>query len=159
MCDFFSGDNQLDKLQSAYKLFHSTTTALLNISDDIFKALDKSLVTILILLDYSKAFDCANHRLILAKLKAAGFHDEALSWILSYLLDRKQEVRTDLGESRWVTMQNGVPQGSILGQLHFLVLVSDLYQSIINGQYQDLKDHYHYRYFQNINGRSIVKFQ
>ena len=147
MCDFFSGDNQLDKLQSAYKLFHSTTTALLNISDDIFKALDKSLVTILILLDYSKAFDCANHRLILAKLKAAGFHDEALSWILSYLLERKQKVRTDSGESRWITMNNGVPQGSILGPLLFLVLVSDLFKSILNGKYHmyadDTQMYYH----------------
>ena len=128
---FLKDDNQLDKLQSAYKLFHSTNTALLNITDDIYKALDKSQLTILILLDYSKAFDCANHRLILAKLKAAGFQDEALSWVLSYLLDRKQKVRTDLGESRWVTMKNGVPQGSILGPLLFLVLVSDLYKSII----------------------------
>ena len=140
ICCFFTGDNQLDELQSAYKKFHSTTTALLNISDDVYKALDKSLVTILILLDYSKAFDCANHRLILAKLKAAGFHDEALSWVLSYLLDRKQKVRTDSGESRWVTMKNGVPQGSILGPLLFLVLVSDLYKSISNGKYHMYAD-------------------
>lgn len=140
MCDFFVGDNQLDKLQSAYKKFHSTNTALLNICDDIYKAFDKSQLTILILLDYSKAFDCANHRLILAKLKAAGFHDEALSWVLSYLLDRKQKVRTDLGESRWVTMKNGVPQGSILGPLLFLVLVSDLYTSISNGKYHMYAD-------------------
>ena len=140
MCDFFQGDHQLDKLQSAYKKFHSTTTALLNITDDIYKALDKSQMTILILLDYSKAFDCANHRLILAKLKAAGFHDEALSWVLSYLLDRKQKVKTDLGESRWVTMKNGVPQGSILGPLLFLILVSDLYKSISNGKYHMYAD-------------------
>ena len=140
MCDFFQGDNQLDKLQSAYKKFHSTNTALLNINDDIYKALDKSQVTILILLDYSKAFDCANHRLILAKLKAAGFHDEALSWVLSYLLDRKQKVNTELGESRWVTMKNGVPQGSILGPLLFLVLVSDLFKSISNGKYHMYAD-------------------
>ena len=140
MCDFFKGDHQLDGLQSAYKKFHSTSTALLNINDDIYKALDKSLVTFLILLDYSKAFDCANHRLILAKLKAAGFHDEACAWILSYLLDRKQKVKTDSGESRWVTMKNGVPQGSILGPLLFLILVSDIYKSISNGKYHMYAD-------------------
>ena len=140
MCDFLKDDDQLDKLQSAYKLFHSTNTALLNITDDIYKALDKSQLTILILLDYSKAFDCANHRLILSKLKAAGFHDDALTWVLSYLLERKQKVRTDLGESRWVTMKNGVPQGSILGPLLFLILVSDLYKSISNGKYHMYAD-------------------
>ena len=140
MCDFFKGDYDLDKLQSAYKKFHSTNTALLNITDDIYKSLDKSQITILILLDYSKAFDCANHRLILAKLKAAGFQDDALSWILSYLQDRKQKVKTDFGESRWVTIKNGVPQGSILGPLLFLVLVSDLYKSVSNGVYHMYAD-------------------
>ena len=140
MCDFFKGDMSLDKLQSAYKKFHSTQTALVNISDDIYQAMDKSQVTILILLDYSKAFDCANHRLILAKLKAAGFQDEALSWILSYLFDRKQKVKTDSGESRWINIKNGVPQGSILGPLLFLVLVSDLYKSISNGHYHMYAD-------------------
>ena len=140
MCDFFKGDNDLDKLQSAYKKFHSTNTALLNITDDIYQSIDKSQVTILILLDYSKAFDCANHRLILAKLKAAGFQDDALSWILSYLLDRKQKVKTDCGESRWITIKNGVPQGSILGPLLFLVLVSDIYKSVSNGTYHMYAD-------------------
>ena len=140
MCDFFKGDMALDKLQSAYKKFHSTNTALLNITDDIYQSMDKSQITILILLDYSKAFDCANHRLIFAKLKAAGFQDEALSWILSYLSDRKQKVRTDLGESSWINIKNGVPQGSILGPLLFLVLVSDLYKSISNGHYHMYAD-------------------
>ena len=140
MCEFFKGDNDLDKLQSAYKKFHSTNTALLNITDDIYQSLDKSQITILILLDYSKAFDCANHRLILAKLKAAGFQDDALSWILSYLTDRKQKVKNDLGESRWITIKNGVPQGSILGPLLFLVLVSDLYKSISTGKYHMYAD-------------------
>ena len=140
ICGFFKGDNELDKLQSAYKKFHSTSTALLNINDDIYQSMDKSQITILILLDYSKAFDCANHRLIFAKLKAAGFQDEALSWILSYLLDRKQKVKTELGESRWITIKNGVPQGSILGPLLFLVLVSDIYKSISNGKYHMYAD-------------------
>ena len=140
MCTFFETDSELDKLQSAYKKFHSTNTALLNITDDIYKALDKSQITFLILLDYSKAFDCANHRLILMKLKAAGFHEDAISWILSYLLERKQCVKTDSGISRWITMKNGVPQGSILGPLLFLVLVSDLYKSICNGKYHMYAD-------------------
>ena len=75
--------------------------------------------------------------------------DGALSWVLSYLLDRKQKVRAEFGESIWVTMKNGVPQGSILGPILFLVLVSDLYKSISNGKYHmyadDTQLYYHCR--------------
>ena len=60
--------------------------------------------------------------------------------MLSYLFDRKQKVRSDYGESMWVTMKNWVLQGSILGPLLFLVLVSDLYKSISNGKYHMYAD-------------------
>ena len=68
MVDYLKQTGYLDNLQSAYKQSHSTITALLNVSDDIYEALENSELTFLVLLDYSKAFDCANHRLILAKL-------------------------------------------------------------------------------------------
>ena len=132
---FFSSNGLLDELQSAYKLFHGTTTALLNVIDDIYQALDESELSILVLLDYSKAFDCANHRLVLAKLKALGFHNNSLAWIMSYLTDRAQRVKTDKGESRWITLLNGVPQGSVLGPLLFTVLISDINKVIKNGKY------------------------
>ena len=131
MGDFFRDNGSLDDLQSAYKLYHSTATALINVTDDIYKALDKSELSILVLLDYSKAFDCANHRLILAKLKALGFHDEALAWVVSYLTDRSQKVRTDTSDSRWITIKNGVPQGPLL----FMILISDINKVIKHGKY------------------------
>ena len=140
MCGHFETDSELDNYQSAYKKFNSTTTALLNITDDVYKAMDKSEVTFLILLDYSKAFDVANHRLILAKLKALGFHNDALFWLESYLYNRKQKVKNNLGESEWINLKNGVPQGSILGPLLFLVLVSDLHDVIKYGSYHMYAD-------------------
>ena len=147
MGTFFASNGLLDDLQSAYKLYHGTTTALLNVTDDIYKALDKSELSILVLLDYSKAFDCANHRLILAKLKALGFHDESLAWVVSYLTDRSQKVKTDKSESRWITLINGVPQGSVLGPLFFTVLISDISKVIKNGKYHlyadDTQLYYH----------------
>ena len=152
ICEFFKHNSRLDNLQSAYKKFHSTTSALLHITDDIYRAIDKSLVTILILLDYSKAFDTANHCIILAKLKSFGFTGDALDWVNSYLSNRKQKVRNDLGESEWIHLKNGVPQGSILGPLLFLVLVSDLGKSILNGKYHmyadDTQIYYHCRWSQ-----------
>ena len=62
---------------------------------------------------------------LITKLKHFGFHDDALSWISSYLSNRSQKVRTTT-ESNWESIKNGVPQGSILGPLLFTVLVSDI---------------------------------
>ena len=139
MSTFLSEHNLLDKLQSAYRTLHSTTTALLTVTDDIFKAIDDSEVVLLTLLDYSKAFDTANHKLILAKLQHFGFHDDALAWVLSYLSNRKQKVRTDK-DSDWVSIHNGVPQGSILGPLLFTVLVSDISENITAGSHHTYAD-------------------
>ena len=135
MIHYLRNTNYLDNLQSAYKPQHSTVTALLNITDDIYEALEESELTFLVLLDYSKAFDCANHRLILAKLKAAGFHHESLSWLHSYLSNRRQKVVNGSNESTWEHIKNGVPQGSILGPLLFTVLVSDISDVIKRGKY------------------------
>ena len=122
-------------MQSAYRGSHSTITALLNVTDDIYECLDNSELVFLVLLDYSKAFDCANHRLILAKLQASGFRDDALTWVQSYLHGRQQMVTTGKGESSWSQVINGVPQGSVLGPLLFTVLVSDLGDAIKRGRY------------------------
>ena len=135
MKEYLIKNNFLDKFQSAYKSKHSTITALVEITDNIFKALDNSEITILVLLDYSKAFDCANHKLILAKLKSFGFDNTALNWINSYLSNRSQQVLTDKGASSWIHLKNGVPQGSILGPLLFTVLVSDIAANIKHSKY------------------------
>ena len=140
MIEYLKETHYFDNLQSAYKPSHSTVTALLNVTDDIYECLENSELVFLVLLDYSKAFDCANHRLILAKLKAAGFRDDSLAWILSYLNGRRQKVTTNLGESSWTGMLNGVPQGSVLGPLLFTVLVSDLGDAIKRGRYHMYAD-------------------
>ena len=135
MVDYLKAKMLLDKNQSAYKQNHSTLTALLKITDDIYDALENTEITILVLLDYSKAFDCANHRLILAKLQKCGFHPEALKWLESYLTKRSQKVVTEENASPWKYMVNGVPQGSILGPLLFTILISDIRHVIKNGKY------------------------
>ena len=125
----------LDPYQSAYRKFHSTTTALLEITDKIYQAMDNSEITILTLLDYSKAFDCANHNIILAMLKSIGFDNCALKWTNSYLSKRVQCVRTHEGLSDWKTLDNGVPQGSILGPLIFTILLLDINEHIHHCKY------------------------
>ena len=135
MVEYLKRTGYLDNLQSAYKQSHSTITALLNVTDDIYEALENSELTFLVLLDYSKAFDCANHKLILAKLKAAGFEADSLSWVTSYLSGRSQKVVTGSQESTWEGVVNGVPQGSVLGPLLFTILVSDISDAIKRGRY------------------------
>ena len=74
----------LDPSQSAYKKNHSTQTALLKLTEDIYDAIDDSEITLLVLLDFSKAFDTVNHRLLLAKLNILGFQEKTCDWINSY---------------------------------------------------------------------------
>ena len=140
MIEHLNNTNYFDSLQSAYKQSHSTITALLNVTDDIYEALENSELVFLVLLDYSKAFDCANHKLMLAKLKAAGFGGDSLSWVSSYLGGRRQKVVTTNNESSWQNVINGVPQGSVLGPLLFTVLVSDLRDAIKRGRYHMYAD-------------------
>ena len=131
MQNYFNKNKLLNKFQSAYTKNCSCTTVLLDITDFTFEAFDNGEIVILVLLDYSKAFDCANHDIILAKAQSLGFQDSALSLLSSYLSDRKQKIKLDGNESEWCTLLNGVPQGSILGPLLFTILLTDI-DSVIN---------------------------
>ena len=140
MCAYLNKHSLLDPYQSAYKPNHSCTTALLKICEDILESFDDSEAILLVLLDFSKAFDTVNHRLLLEKLSILGFQKNSLDWIQSYLSGRKQRVKTDNDLSGWLNIANGVPQGSILGPLLFTILVSDIRQYIHSGSYHSYAD-------------------
>ena len=122
--------NLFDPNQSAYKRFFGCNTALLKITDDILDNIDDSELTLLILLDFSKAFDTINHRLLLEKLSILGFSNKAQNWVNSYLKGRFQKVVANNDCSPFVGIKNGVPQGSILGPLLFNILVSNVRQFV-----------------------------
>ena len=117
--------------QSSYRQFHSTETALLRVHNDILMNMDQQKVTLLVLLDLSAAFDTIDHEILTDILKLEfGVIGNALKWIKSFLSCRKQRINIKQKFSANFTLNCGVPQGSCLGPVLFLLYVSQLFQII-----------------------------
>lgn len=133
----------LPSCQSGFRRNHSTVTALLKVTDDILRAIDKGQITTLVLLDLSRAFDTVDHDVLLAKLQHVGLSDVPLAFFNSYLRGRRQRVMYDGKLSDSLPIATGVPQGSILGPLLFLVYIFDLFKVVtycsIHGYADDIQ--------------------
>ena len=111
---------------SVYRKNYSSQNILISLKEEWRKTLDNNFVVGAVLTDISKVFDCIPHDLIIAKVSAYNFSDEALSYIYSYLTNRRQYVRINNTHSQLKTIISGVPQGSILGPILFNLSINDL---------------------------------
>ena len=93
-----------------------------------------------LLIDLSKAFDCLNHKLLIAKLNAYSFTLPVLKLIHNYLSNRKQRVRVNDSYSLWQDILSGVPQGSIVGALLFNIFLADLFFTLNNKEIANYAD-------------------
>ena len=104
----------------------SCTTQLLLVYHDWFKALDKRGQVDVVFTDFSKGFDLVCHNILLTKLYKYGVNGDLINWCRDYLTKRQQRVKVKGEASDWLTIASGVPQGSLLGPLFFIVYINDL---------------------------------
>ncbi len=125
--DFLKRNNIFDRFQSGFRAGHSTETALLRVSNDIFRGVDSGSCVVLLLLDLTAAFDTVDHDILVARLKNhVGVQGLALKWFSSHLKDRTFSVSLGDSSSSTAPLVCGVPQGSIWGQILFTLYLLPL---------------------------------
>ena len=123
---FIEKNNLISESQYGFRPSRSTSAALLELTEELTSSIDNGDSTIGVFIDLSKAFDTIDHTLLIKKLENFGIRGIVLEWLKSYLSDRKQYVKLNTSTSDLLPLVCGVPQGSVLGPILFILYVNDI---------------------------------
>ena len=127
---YMESTRQLNDNNHTYRKLLGTTTAMLEIADDIFEAADERRIAVTMAIDQSAAFDCVRHKILDSKLEIYNFSESTRTWINSYLGNRSQYVAVGAKKSSIKSVKQGVPQGSVLGPLLYIIYTNKLSETI-----------------------------
>ena len=127
MTDFFDSNQIIYKYQFGFRKEQSTQQAIISLVEKITRSLDSRDIVIRIFMDLKKAFDTVDHRIMIRKWYAYGIRCNILNWFISYLDDRSQYVAFDETHPSTKPIKCGIPQGSLLGPLLFIIYMNDIY--------------------------------
>ena len=150
-------NNLLTNKQYGFLDGRSTSLQLLKVLDEWTEALDSGDIIDCIYMDYAKAFDKVPHRRLVSKLSAYGLSDEILNWIKSFLTNRFQQVAVNGEVSELKKMTSGIPQGSVLGPLLFVLYINDLPDLLQSQPYLFADDTKIFRIIKNHHDTQILQ--
>ena len=127
---FLSKYKIIYNLQFGFRESHSTSHALIYLTENVRKALDESCFSCGVFVDLQKAFDTVDHDILLYKLNHYGIRGVGNNWFKSYLSNRRQFVCINGANSKETIVQHGVPQESLLGPLLFLLYINDFNKAL-----------------------------
>ena len=136
MRSYLHTNNIINKNQYGFQKKSNTVAASADMMNSIYCAKDKGSKVICVFLDFSKAFDCISHSLLLHKIQKYGFSENAIQLLRSYLQNRLQYTSVNNCYSQPGIIVSGVPQGSILGPLLFILYVNDIWELPLKGRLQ-----------------------
>ena len=131
LLNYLTVNKILSVKQYGFRKGHSTGMALLHMINDITEGLDNKLFCIGIFIDLSKAFDTVDHKLLIRKLNHYGIRGTELQWFIDYLTNRQQYISINKINSKLAPITCGIPQGSIVGPLLFLICINDIVNTSI----------------------------
>ena len=139
LINYLTSNSIVDKYQSAYLPHRSTETALTSIINDILISLDNKAPCYIVLLDLSSAFDTLDHNILSSRLNEIGIYGQVHSWFMSFVSSRTYSVKINSSLSPPYVNIHGVPQGSVLGPILFIIYILPI--KLIFHKYPNI--HYH----------------